>query len=300
MGEELRVGSANLGSGNNLKSDVFGIGKATTAIAPLAGEVVKVLTQLIAPVTVTTVGTGKVMERLASYAYERLDVSLAERAAKRTVEDLVRKQTNIERVHALTAEAHVKLLPAPSEGEVHSEGKPVDMDKLFAFQERYQNVSDEELARLCARLLAGEIHAPGTYGRRAMDAVAGMDSSDAELFQVACDHAESGNGVSWSIKSNAFMGTPFEEVHYLRLIEMGLLIPSLVPRTVIEEIGNRMAQSSNNLGLASGSSSFGLHMAFSFPIRQDLPLTVSGNQLLPLFRKEPGMYSKLYNDGASL
>ena len=57
---------------------------------------------------------------------------------------------------------------------------------MAEFTERCKNVSDEAVQELWAKLLAGEANAPGSFSRRALNVLSGMESSDAELFTKLC------------------------------------------------------------------------------------------------------------------
>ena len=60
-------------------------------------------------------------------------------------------------------------------------------DDWFAnFREKCRTCSDDEMATLWARILAGEANSPGSYSRKIVNILADMDKSDAIAFRNLC------------------------------------------------------------------------------------------------------------------
>ena len=59
-------------------------------------------------------------------------------------------------------------------------------DWIANWRDKARLVSDEEMSTLWAQLLAGEANSPGTYSPRAVNMLADMDRSDAQLFHDLC------------------------------------------------------------------------------------------------------------------
>ena len=59
-------------------------------------------------------------------------------------------------------------------------------DWIANWRDKARLVSDEEMALLWAQLLAGEVNSPGTYSPKAVNMLADMDRSDAQLFHDLC------------------------------------------------------------------------------------------------------------------
>ena len=59
-------------------------------------------------------------------------------------------------------------------------------DWIANWRDKARLVSDEEMALLWAQLLAGEVNSPGTYSSKAVNMLADMDRSDAQLFHDLC------------------------------------------------------------------------------------------------------------------
>jgi hypothetical protein len=100
----------------------------------------------------------------------------------RTIERLrkreMRRQHNIENI---TLKA-VHALPPPEE----LSGEPVSEDWTSRFFEECEDISDEQMQVLWARILAGEVKVPGTFALRTLSAVRNLTTTDAELFTKLC------------------------------------------------------------------------------------------------------------------
>ena len=101
---------------------------------------------------------------------------LAERAAHRAQVREVNRQRNLE---AIIGRA-IPQLPA------NVDTTPVDPDWTSAFIDCAQDVSDEEMQSLWARILAGEVAEPGSFSRRTLAAVRVMSKVDAGRFTRFC------------------------------------------------------------------------------------------------------------------
>ena len=62
----------------------------------------------------------------------------------------------------------------------------VSDDWITNWRDKARLVSDEEMALLWAQLLAGEVNSPGTYSPKAVNMLADMNRSDAQLFHDLC------------------------------------------------------------------------------------------------------------------
>ena len=118
-------------------------------------------------------------EAKAAIMQAEADVEVADiqkRAAQRFVNEQVRWQANMEEVIE-------KASPL-----VEDDASPEDMenDWLLNFFDKSRMVSDDEMQEIWARVLAGEVNAPGAYSRKAVNILSDMDKSDAELFNTLC------------------------------------------------------------------------------------------------------------------
>jgi hypothetical protein len=103
--------------------------------------------------------------------------ALRARMAARLESQELRRQQNIE---AITMKAASQLPPVVSSG-------PVDGDWTAQFLARAQDVGNEEMQKLWAQILAGEVARPGTYSLRTLRVLHVMRQSEAMLFRRLCD-----------------------------------------------------------------------------------------------------------------
>ena len=101
---------------------------------------------------------------------------LQRRALQRFVTEEGMKQANIE---SITAQA-IPLL------DEKAASKDIDTDWIVHFFDRGRLISDEDMQKLWASLLAGQANAPGSFSKQTINTVADFERSDAELFQALC------------------------------------------------------------------------------------------------------------------
>ena len=101
---------------------------------------------------------------------------LHRRAARRWIEEEAQRQKNMEDISA-------KALP-----QLDENAKPdsVEDDWIVNFFDKSRIVSDNEMQELWSRVLAGEANAPGTYSKRTVSFLSGLDKNDALLFTSFC------------------------------------------------------------------------------------------------------------------
>lgn len=107
----------------------------------------------------------------------RLEITdLQRRALHRFICEEAQKQANIENITQ-------KALP-----EVSQDARPQDVqnDWITNFFDQCRLISDEEMQRLWAKVLAGEANRPGTHSKRTVGLLSSLDKSDAELFKKFC------------------------------------------------------------------------------------------------------------------
>jgi hypothetical protein len=97
---------------------------------------------------------------------------LAARAEERVKAKELRRQQNIESI----VEQAAQFLPETVSSE------KVDEDWTVQFFENCQDVGNEEMQSLWAKLLAGEVAKPGSFSLRTLQIVKTMSKDDAELF----------------------------------------------------------------------------------------------------------------------
>lgn len=105
---------------------------------------------------------------------QELEARAIERLRKREG----RRQQNIE---SITVKAY-KALPPP---EQISE-EPVSEDWTSRFFEECQDISDEQMQQIWARIMAGEVARPGSFSPRTLSIVRDLTKHDAALFTKLC------------------------------------------------------------------------------------------------------------------
>lgn len=88
-------------------------------------------------------------------------------------------------------EMHSEILAAQEDTESDQQGSPdaepmmFDFDWFIRFFDSAGSVSNEEMQLLWARILAGEVHSPGSFSLRALETLHNMTQTEAVLFQRA-------------------------------------------------------------------------------------------------------------------
>jgi hypothetical protein len=103
------------------------------------------------------------------------------RVAARVRKLEVRRQENTESIVRKAVDA----LPLP---EQVSE-QPVDADWISRFFQDCQDISDDQMQQVWARILAGEVARPGSFSRRTLSVVRDLAKGEADLFVKLCSFA---------------------------------------------------------------------------------------------------------------
>ncbi len=101
---------------------------------------------------------------------------LQRRALKRFVQEETRKQLNIENITA-------KAVPELS---ATANPKGVENDWIMHFFDKCKIISDEDMQKLWAKILAGEANVPGSFSKRTIEVVSLMSKNDANSFEKLC------------------------------------------------------------------------------------------------------------------
>ncbi len=221
---------------------------------------------------------------LAKAKEEVQDIEL--RAVRRLRTREVRRQENIE---AIADRAFEALPPEVSD-------EPVDEDWIVNFFEQCQDIANEQMQTLWARLLAGEVARPGSYSPRTLSLVRDLRQADAALFRQFCTFVWSVGGTLSPVVHNHHHHTISKKVNFVgfqHLQTLGLI--ALSPplgliwkfggeptqhRVVAEYYGDRYT-----LTLPDGAD--GLQLG-------EANLTVSGQELAAIARGQPDELYKKY------
>ncbi len=152
------------------------------AIAEPAGKLIDAVSKAVGvwyePINIKRLAKADVeATRIKEIGKLELEETLTQRAIDRITYQETRRQKNIENI---TNEA-IKFLP-----ESVSEEK-VDEDWMFQFIENCQDISDEQMKSLWAKILAGEVTQPKTFSLRTLGFLKTMSKVDAEIFSIFCN-----------------------------------------------------------------------------------------------------------------
>ena len=104
---------------------------------------------------------------------------------------------------------------------------PVDHDWTARFFDDAKDVSNEEMQKLWAKLLAGEVESPGCVSLRTLSILRNMTQKEAELFARAVNYSFWDSHTAWMLRTNndynALPDISVDELH--SLIEAGLVMP---------------------------------------------------------------------------
>jgi hypothetical protein len=112
------------------------------------------------------------------YAIGQTEVEkIQRRALTRFIAEETKKQHNMESIVT-------KALP-----DVSDTAKPenIEDDWIANFFDKCRLISDDDMQKLWARILAGEANTPGKFSKRTVGLLASMDKSDATKFTKVCD-----------------------------------------------------------------------------------------------------------------
>jgi hypothetical protein len=121
-------------------------------------------------------GQGAAMVILAEAQAKAMDIEA--RAATRVQKLQVRRQENIESI----MEKAVDALPPPEQVS----DQPVEQDWVSRFFRECQDISDEQMQLIWARILAGEVAQPRSFSPRTLSIVRDLTKYDAETFAKLC------------------------------------------------------------------------------------------------------------------
>ncbi len=101
---------------------------------------------------------------------------------------------------------------------------PVDQDWLMRFFNTVEDVGNEEMQEIWARLLAGEVKKPGTFSLRTLETLRNMTHEEAVAFEKMCAHCIMIVGSHAILQDEGYLkefGIPFGML--LKLSECGLI-----------------------------------------------------------------------------
>lgn len=140
-------------------------------------------------------------------------IELYERVKNRIALQEINRQENIEEI----IEKSIPLLKA------NTTDVEVDNDWRTRFFKKAQDVSNDEMQSIWAKILAEEVSSPGKTSLRTLDVVSNISKKEAERFQVACSFV-SNNSTIWKLnRQNALDDYSFVYSDLMLLREAGLI-----------------------------------------------------------------------------
>jgi Protein of unknown function (DUF2806) len=164
--------------------DVAGIGKAVEGFAKILQTVADVGLTVTKPRRIRAEARAEAEAKLILTEAEIASAELQARAHQRHDQRELLRQRNLEHI---VGDAAGQIPERVDSG-------PVDPDWTAEFLNCAQDVSNEKMQSLWARILAGEVTTPGTFSRRTLAAVRLLAQDEAELFTRFCSHVWYLNG----------------------------------------------------------------------------------------------------------
>ena len=153
------------------------------ALAEPANTLITKISDLIegffAPHQIRRVAEAKADAALVEAKSEIQITALHKRAVRRWIEEEARRQKNMEDIA-------VNALPLLEET---ANPTAVDDDWLIHFFDQCRSVNSQQMQTLWSRALAGEANSPGSFSKRTVTALAGLDASEAKWFTHLCSYA---------------------------------------------------------------------------------------------------------------
>lgn len=198
---------------------------------------------------------------------------------KRIVAKESKRQNNINNVVAIAAQS------LKDDKDVSSE--PVSPDWTTRFFDIAQDISDETMQDLWARILAGEVKRPKSYSLRTLEALRNITSEEAHLFEKIAQYILYDG--SYYIYRDSFEDFPDVDFKYpdiARLMEMGLIQAGSMVEQVYYNASN--INTEHHMYYGKGYVAFVEMPAnlpkLSFPV---YPLTHVGEELMYLISIDP-------------
>lgn len=153
-------------------------------------------------------------------------IELYERAKERLLNQEINRQVNIEDI----VEKSIEYL------EDSISDTPVDDDWRTRFFKKAQDVSNEEMQDIWAKILAGEVSNPGRISFRTLEVISNLSKSEAEIFQIACSLSSNCDRIYKLSGQNALDDFGLNYNHLLMLRDSGLLHDSDSLQTILKII----------------------------------------------------------------
>lgn len=154
------------------------------SLVKMDGEPAKILIEKIAD-AIGWIAAPHQLKRMAKAEVEAQKIKalgqieiteIQERSLVRMIHVETRKQENIEQIAA-------KAIDGLNE---NAQPNDIDKDWIANFFDKCENVSDQDMQSLWARILAGEANNPGSFSKRTINIVSSLDRNEAHQFTTLC------------------------------------------------------------------------------------------------------------------
>ena len=159
------------------KFSLIDLGKLSKPIGKLIEAVSQGIGTLYEPTKIRRKAKAQADASLIKVESDIRKKDLLRRAANRLVFQEISRQENIENIIKIAAHS----LPATVSED------PVDKDWISRFFDECKDVSNEDLQKVWARILAKEVASPGSCSRKTLSILKDLSAKDADLFNRICN-----------------------------------------------------------------------------------------------------------------
>ena len=229
---------------------------------------------------ISTEGRAASMQIIAAAQVQARSKLISPQAAFQgevTIGDVIEQRVQFQEEKRLANIGSVVAQAAQELGDREVQDHDVDHDWTARFFNDVQDVSSEEMQRLWAKVLAGEVDQPGQFSLRTLDALRNMSVDEATLFAEACNYVAAERMIIYTNDMHV-MGNSLHFGNILKLAELGLIIwsPDLTYTAHWNDINGDWSFHKGHLSFQGMPGAFS---TLSFPI---VRLTTVGRELFGL------------------
>jgi uncharacterized repeat protein (TIGR03899 family) len=200
---------------------------------------------------------------------------LKKRAIGRLSYQEIRKQFNIENVVDM---AYDELLTVGTPEDISEQ--PVDADWMMRFINSIEDVSNEEMQIIWAKILAGEVQKPGSFSVRTLECLRNLSTREARIFQRILPYAMIKDNTMFiydGVNNGNFEEYGIELFDLMLLNECSLVWPNVITlNIIIEPYERNVALFSNSSLVCLAENPTDTDIRLSWP---NYPLTSAGKEL---------------------
>lgn len=175
---------------------------------------------------ILTEGRATTMQIIAAAQAEARSKLISPQAALQgevTIGELIEQRVQFQEEKRLANIGSVVAQAAQELGDREVQDHEVDHDWTARFFNDVQDVSSEEMHRLWAKVLAGEVDRPGQFSLRTLDTLHNMSVGEAKLFAEACNYVAAEQMIIYTDDMHV-MGNNLHFGNILKMAELGLII----------------------------------------------------------------------------